>query len=116
MQSMTSTEFTARYRLLKCVAERGARSFLAQQIALGRMVMVHYLDAGDPEEQLQLLAGIEVLDTAARQKVLEVIDIDGTAVAVTTFVPSFQDFPSWLASNAMKGFVAPPSPSVTHAP
>ena len=57
-----------------------------------------------------MLAGIEVLDTAARQKVLEVIDIDGTAVAVTTFVPSFQDFPSWLAANAMKGFVAPAAP------
>ena len=109
MQSMTSTEFTARYRLLKCVAERGARSFLAQQIALGRMVMVHYLDAGDPEEQLQLLAGIEALDTAARQKVLEIVDIEGTAVAVTSFVPSFQDFPTWLAANAVKGFVVPPA-------
>ena len=31
---MTSTEFAARYKLLKCVTERGARTYLAQQLSL----------------------------------------------------------------------------------
>jgi hypothetical protein len=48
---MTSTEFAARYRLLKNVAARGARSFLAQQVELGRMVMVHYLDSESPQQR-----------------------------------------------------------------
>jgi hypothetical protein len=95
---MTSTEFAAKYRLLKNVATRGARSFLAQQVELGRMVMVHYLDAENGEERATTLARLQSLQPPARGKLLEIADVDGTPVAVTLFISSFQDFASWLDS------------------
>ena len=83
---MTSTDFAARYRLLKNVATRGARSFLAQQVALGRMVMVHYLDSETPEQRSATLARLDALKPSAREKLLEVVDVDGAPVAVTLFI------------------------------
>ena len=77
---MTSTEFAARYRLLKNVATRGARSFLAQQVELGRMVMVHYLDSEKPQERAATLARLEALTQPARGKLLEIADVDGSPV------------------------------------
>src|SRR5690348_15377104 len=93
---MTSTDFAARYRLLKNVATRGARSFLAQQVALGRMVMVHYLDSETPEQRSATLARLDALKPSAREKLLEVVDVDGAPVAVTLFISSFADFTTWL--------------------
>src|ERR671927_309247 len=102
---MTSTEFAAKYRLLKNVATRGARSFLAQQVELGRMVMVHYLDAESPAEQAQTLARLERLHRPGRDKLLEIADVDGTRVAVTLFISSFVDFSTWL--DQVSGSEAP---------
>ena len=93
---MTSTDFAARYRLLKNVATRGARSFLAQQVALGRMVMVHYLDSETPEQRSATLSRLDALKPPAREKLLEIVDVDGSPVAVTLFISSFGDFSTWL--------------------
>ena len=95
---MTSIEFAAKYRLLKNVATRGARSFLAQQVELGRMVMVHYLDSETPEQRSTTLARLEALQDPARKKLLEIADVDGSPVAVTLFLTSFSDFTTWLDS------------------
>src|SRR5579885_503736 len=93
---MTSTEFAARYRLLKNVANRGARSFLAQQVELGRMVMVHYLDSETPEQRASALARLRALREPARNKLMEIAEVDGAPVAVTLFISSFVDFATWL--------------------
>jgi hypothetical protein len=93
---MTSTEFAAKYRLLKNVATHGARSFLAQQVELGRMVMVHYLDSENVEERAATLSRLDALRPPGRDKLLEVADVDGTPVAVTLFISSFKDFSAWL--------------------
>ena len=95
---MTSTEFSAKYRLLKNVASRGARSFLAQQVELGRMVMVHYLDSETPEQRASTLAQLNALRPPARSKLLEIAEVDGAPVAVTLFITSFVDFATWLES------------------
>jgi len=95
---MTSTEFARRYRLLKNVANRGARSFLAQQVDLGRMVMVHYLDSESPQQRIATLARLDALTRPARDKLLEIADVDGSPVAVTLFISSFADFTTWLDS------------------
>ena len=93
---MTSTEFAAKYRLLKNVASRGARSFLAQQVQLGRMVMVHYLDAHPREQRGDALARLQNLQPEGRAKLLEIVEVDGVSVAVTLFISSFVDFDAWL--------------------
>ena len=41
---MTSADLSTRYRIHKLLSEQGARTYIAQEIALGRAVMVHYLD------------------------------------------------------------------------
>ena len=107
---MTSTEFAARYRLLKNVATRGARSFLAQQVELGRMVMVHYLDSEKPQQRAATLARLEALRPPARGKLLEIVDVDGSPVAVTLFLSSFVDFATWLDSASPDQPAPPPLP------
>ena len=93
---MTSTEFAAKYRLLKNVAMRGARTFLAQQVELGRMVMVHYLDAESDEQRNSMLIRLQALQPPTRDKLLEIAHVDGVPVAVTLFITSFTDFATWL--------------------
>ena len=107
---MTSTEFAAKYRLLKNVATRGARSFLAQQVELGRMVMVHYLDSEKPEERAATLARLGALTPPARSKLLEIADVDGSPVAVTLFLSSFVDFATWLDAVSPALSAPPPLP------
>ena len=53
---MTSAEFAAKYRVLKTLIEYGARTQIAQEFALGRMVMVHHLDLDTPSEGQRLVA------------------------------------------------------------
>lgn len=115
---MTSTEFAARYRLLKNVATRGARSFLAQQVELGRMVMVHYLDSEQPEERAATLARLGALTPPARSKLLEIADVDGSPVAVTLFLSSFVDFATWLdvVSPALPAPAPLPPPAIVAPP
>jgi len=115
---MTSTEFAARYRLLKNVATRGARSFLAQQVELGRMVMVHYLDAEKPQERAATLARLDALTPPARSKLLEIADVDGSPVAVTLFLSSFVDFATWLdtVSPALPAPPPLPPPAIADVP
>lgn len=97
---MTSAEFAAKYRVLKTLAENGARSQIAQEVALGRMVMVHRLEVGSPAENQRLMSQLASLDASGAEKVFGVWDVDGTQVIVTHFLTTFTDLPSWLASHA----------------
>src|SRR5262245_60686931 len=96
---MTSAEFAAKYRVLKSLTEHGARSQIAQELSLGRMVMVHHLDVGSAKDRQRLLANVAALEPSAAAKVIEVTDIDGTKVVVTQFLATFTDFPTWLQQN-----------------
>src|SRR6185312_11151119 len=97
---MTSAEFDAKYRVLKTVSENGARSQIAQEIGLGRMVMVHHLDVGTKAEREWLLAQARSLDGDAALKVFSIANVDGTSVVVTHFLASFVDLPTWLKQHA----------------
>src|SRR5262245_24938375 len=100
---MTSAEFSAKYRVLKTLTEHGARSQIAQEIALGRMVMVHHLNVGSAVERQRLVAGLGALDPAASAKVIEVTDVDGVKVVVTQFLATFTDLPAWVAQHSVSG-------------
>src|ERR671917_520708 len=103
---MTSAEFVAKYKLFKPIAERGARSFLAQEVQGHRAVLVHRLDIAPPDENRRLLVGLESLRPDERSSVIEVMDVDGVAVVVTRFTPDFQDLPSWLAQREQPDIAA----------
>src|SRR6185503_6029478 len=97
---MTSAEFVAKYRVLKTLTEHGARSQIAQEVALGRMVMVHHLDVGSQNDRQRMLTNLSALEPAASSKVLEVLDVDGVKVIVTQFLATFKDLPSWLQEHS----------------
>src|SRR5919205_4394464 len=103
LRPMTSAEFVAKYKLFKPIAERGARSFLAQEIQGHRAVLVHRLDISPPEENRRLLGGIDSLRPDERSSVIEVMDVDGVPVVVTRFTPDFHDLPSWIAQREQPG-------------
>src|SRR5262249_34547158 len=96
---MTSAEFAAKYRVLKTITERGARSQIAQETALGRIVMLHHLDVGTTVERQRLVARVGSLDPAAAAKVFEVLTVDGVQVIVTHFLATFTDLPSWIEQH-----------------
>jgi hypothetical protein len=111
---MTSAEFVAKYKLFKPIAERGARSFLAQEVQGHRAVLVHRLDIAPAEENRRILGSIVTLRPEERSSVIEVADVDGVAIVVTRFSPDFQDLPSWIAQRGQPSFAAPrpdPTPS-----
>jgi hypothetical protein len=97
---MTSAEFLAKYRVLKTLTEHGARTQIAQEVALGRMVMVHHLDVGTSAECQRLAAKVGRLTPDAASKVFDVVTVDGTQVIVTHFLATFIDLPSWLEQNS----------------
>ncbi|HEV3484644.1 MAG TPA: hypothetical protein VG106_04500, partial [Vicinamibacterales bacterium] len=96
---MTSAEFVAKYKLFKPIAERGARSFLAQEVQGHRAVLVHRLDIASPDETRRLLVGLESLRPDERSSIIDVMDVDGVPVIVTRFTPDFHDLPSCIADR-----------------
>ena len=74
------------------------------------MVMVHYLDSEKPEERAATLARLQALTPPARGKLLEIVDVDGSPVAVTLFLSSFVDFATWLDSVSPDLPAPPPLP------
>ena len=109
---MTSTEFSARYRILRALAQDGVRTFTAQHVGTQRPVMVHFLDAVAPETRAELLARVERLEATDRARVLERVEVDGAPVLVTQVLASFETLPAWLAARtaAVQTHVAPPPP------
>src|ERR687895_1761150 len=113
---MTSAEFVAKYKLFKPIAERGARSFLAQEVQGHRAVLVHRLDIAPADENRRLLGSLESIRPEERSSVIEVTEVDGVAIVVTRFTPDFHDLPSWLAQREQPVFATrPPEPPAAPA-
>ena len=93
---MTSDEFSARYRLLKCITEMGVHSYTALELASGRAVMVHFLDSAAPDASKALLRRLEQLPPPERARVSETLEVDGTPVVVTQVLQSFETLPTWV--------------------
>lgn len=98
-----SNDFNDRYRLLKCVAvENGLRTHNAQELATGRVVMVHIADAAGPEDVAQLGMQLDALREQDRNKVLETATLASGFAVVTEFLPGFSSFPSWIAAHTVQ--------------
>jgi len=100
---MTSAEFAAKYRVLKTITERGARTQIAQESALGRMVMLHHLDVGTEIDRRRLVEKLSALSEAASAKVFDVVTVEATQVIVTHYLATFTDLPSWIDDNTVSG-------------
>lgn len=103
-----SDDFNARYRLLKCVAvDDGIRSHNAQELATGRVVMVHLADAAGPEDVDRLRAMLTRLPGAEKNRVLDTATLPTGFAIVTEFLPGLTSFPTWLAARVSSGDDAP---------
>ena len=92
---ITGDEFDAKYELLKCVTEVGVRTYQAQG-SDGQIVMVHFLGLGSTEDNQGRVSQIDTLPQPARDRVIEMIDIDSSIVIVTQFLTQFDNFDEWL--------------------
>src|SRR6185312_6048862 len=95
---MTSAEFSARYQLLKPVADGKVRTLNALAVATGKVVMVHYL-VGTTDENNAMLARVRALPDVERLKVIELLDIEGHPVVVTQFLQGFESLDVWISSH-----------------
>jgi len=99
-----SDDFSARYRLLKCVlVEDGIRTHNAQQLPDGRVVMVHIADAAGPDEVDALRSQLAELPTTERRKVLETATLPSGFAVVTEFLPPPLSFIGWLGAQQIDG-------------
>jgi hypothetical protein len=96
---MTSDEFSARYRLLKCITENGVHSYTAQELRTGRAVMVHFLDSAATDANQLLLRRIAQLPPPERARVSDTLEVDGTPVVVTQVLQNFHTLPDWVAAR-----------------
>ena len=97
---MSAPTFDNRYRLLKCSAEGGGvRSHHAQELATGRLVMVHLADDAGPETVAQLQNRLSRLPAAEKARVLETATLPAGFAVVTTFLPGLSTFPDWLVER-----------------
>src|SRR6185312_8669012 len=101
-QSMTSAEFSARYQLLKPVADGKVRTLNALAVASGKVVMVHYL-VGTTDENNAMLARVRALPDIERLKLIETVDVEGHAVVVTQFLQGFESLDVWISSHTPGG-------------
>ncbi|MDQ6611235.1 MAG: hypothetical protein M3Y64_02270 [Gemmatimonadota bacterium] len=104
-----SDDFSARYRLLKCVlVEDGTRTHNAQELATGRVVMVHITDAAGPEEVDSQRAQLALLPAGDKNRVLETATLPSGFAVVTEFLPAAMSFRSWLNASAPPNATAAP--------
>src|SRR6185437_8941789 len=101
-QSMTSAEFSARYQLIKPVADGKVRTLNALAVASGKVVMVHYL-VGSTDENNAILARVRALPDIERLKVVETLDVEGHPVVVTQFLQGFESLDVWMSSHTPGG-------------
>ena len=96
-----SDDFNSRYRLLKCVAvDDGIRTHNAQELATGRVVMVHLADAAGPEDVERLRSQLGRLTGGDKNRVLETATLPSGFAIVTEFLTGLGSFPTWLAQRA----------------
>ena len=103
------TNFDDRYRLLKCVALGGGmRTHNAQENATGRPVMVHIVDAPDPDVVERLREQVHSLPSADRSRIVEMTETPNGFAVVSEFLAGLTTFPEWIAAHA-------PAPTPPHA-
>lgn len=97
---MTSEEFQSRYRLLTQVTDGEVSTYHAIAPS-GSVVMAHFLPPDAGNENRRLLALVESLAPAAKERVLKVAEVDGAPVVVTRFILEFATLHQWLQANAV---------------
>jgi len=108
-----SDDFSTRYRLLKCVlVEDGIRTHNAQELATGKVVMVHISDGAGPDEVEALRGQMAQLQALHKHKILETATLPSGFAVVTEFLPGSLSFRAWLSQFAEVPEAPPSSASL----
>jgi len=97
---MTRDEFESRYRLLQEVTSTGGATTHNAIGPQGAVVMVHFLEE-EVEGRVRSLS--ELPDAERPDRILTLLDVDGSPVLVTRFIMDFPDLETWLGRLSVEG-------------
>jgi hypothetical protein len=100
----------SKYEVLEPVEDLEIRSFVAQEIASGRRVVIHFMLRGYTQENNRLLRQILYLPSERRHSVIEVGEHDGVPFVVTEDL--MVSLNEWLNGGATIPPAAPQLPAV----
>jgi hypothetical protein len=97
--TLSQSEFSSSFQLLRTVGASGARSYHALEVATGNVVTVHLMDRDDHERQARLAEQLSALPDASRGGLL-IGDVNGIPLVVTQFVTGLSPLRSWLDASS----------------
>jgi hypothetical protein len=113
---MKRAEFERRYQVIRTVTQGAVQTHHAFA-STGNVVMVHEIDPSAAQEATLLAGMIARLEDGERERILDVMEVDGTAMIVTRFLLEHETLRSWLeaavgSSDELPGEAdaAPPTP------
>jgi hypothetical protein len=107
---MTSDEFARDYRMVRRVALDGVTTYEARRASGADAVLVHWLGSGGAESSTRLVTRLLQLPLPERDELLEIEDVDGSTVVVTTVLPGFVSLERWLDTLEARA-ASPPAPA-----
>jgi len=105
---------SGKYELLDVLHESGIRTYRARQVALGHLVMVHFIPGTETEDDFALLDQLTELPDSERKLFFDAGEHESVPYLVSWPLPGFHSLPDWLERTLGAHRVLPKA--VTPAP
>lgn len=105
---------SGKYELLDIVHASGIRTYRARQVALGHLVMVHFIPGTETEDDFALLDQLTELPDSERKLFFDAGEHESVPYLVSWPLPGFHSLPDWLERTLGEHRVEPKR--VTPAP
>ena len=105
---------SGKYELLDVLHESGIRTYRARQVALGHLVMVHFIAGTETEDDFALLDQLAELPDSERKLFFDAGEHESVPYLVSWPLPGFHSLPDWLERTLGEHRVEPKR--VTPAP
>ena len=87
---------SGKYELLDVLHESGIRTYRARQVALGHLVMVHFIPGTETEDDFALLERLAELPDSERKLFFDAGEHESVPYLVSWPLPGFHSLPDWL--------------------
>jgi hypothetical protein len=105
---------SGKYELLDVLHESGIRTYRARQVALGHLVMVHFIPGTETEDDFALLEQLAELPDSERKLFFDAGEHESVPYLVSWPLPGFHSLPDWLERTLGEHRVLPKA--ATRAP
>jgi hypothetical protein len=95
---MMRAEFNSRYQVIRTVTQGAVRTHHAFA-STGNVVMVHEIDPSAAQEAVLLAGMIARLGDSERERILDVMEVEGTTMIVTRFLLEHETLRGWLEAS-----------------